>query len=132
GVAKSRADEDALAKNLARLVAGDPTMRLERHAETRPQGLGCVGEAPAAGVLERLRAGGAEVETEPVRVALRETFGTTATGHGRHVKQTGGHGQYAICDIRVEPLERGAGYQFASEVVGGAIPSNYIPSVDKG
>jgi len=94
--------------------------------------LWCMGEAHAEVVLERLRAGGAEVETEPVRVALRETFGTTATGHGRHVKQSGGHGQYAICDIRVEPLERGAGYEFASEVVGGAIPSNYIPSVDKG
>ncbi|HEY8453565.1 MAG: elongation factor G-like protein EF-G2 [Micromonosporaceae bacterium] len=131
-VAKSRADEDALAKNLGRLVAGDPTLRLERNAETRQQVLWCMGEAHAEVVLERLRAGGAEVETEPVRVALRETFGTTATGHGRHVKQSGGHGQYAICDIRVEPLERGAGYEFASEVVGGAIPSNYIPSVDKG
>ncbi|HLV57660.1 MAG TPA: elongation factor G-like protein EF-G2 [Natronosporangium sp.] len=131
-VAKSRADEDALAKNLSRLVAGDPTMRLERNPETRQQVLWCMGEAHADVMLERLRAGGAEVETEPVRVALRETFGTTATGHGRHVKQSGGHGQYAICDIRVEPLERGAGYEFASEVVGGAVPTNYIPSVDKG
>jgi len=131
-VAKSRADEDALAKNLGRLVAGDPTMRLERNAETRQQVLWCMGEAHADVVLDRLRAGGAEVETEPVRVALRETFSTTATGHGRHVKQSGGHGQYGVCDIRVEPLERGGGYEFASEVVGGAVPTNYIPSVDKG
>jgi elongation factor G len=131
-VAKSRADEDALAKNLSRLVAGDPTMRLERNPETRQQVLWCMGEAHADVVLERLRTGGAEVATEPVRVALRETFSVTSTGHGRHVKQSGGHGQYGVCDIRVEPLERGAGYEFASEVVGGAVPTNYIPSVDKG
>ncbi len=130
--AKSRSDEDALAKNLSRLVAGDPTMRLERNPETRQQVLWCTGEAHADVILERLRTGGAEVETVPVRVALRETFGTTATAKGRHVKQSGGHGQYAICDIRVEPLPRGGGYEFASEVVGGAVPTNYIPSVDKG
>jgi elongation factor G len=131
-VAKSRSDEDALAKNLGRLVAADPTMRLERNSETRQQVLWCMGEAHADVVLDRLRAGGAEVETVPVRVPLRETFTATATGHGRHVKQSGGHGQYGVCDIRVEPQERGAGYEFGSEVVGGSVPTNYIPSVDKG
>lgn len=131
-VAKSRSDEDALAKNLSRLVAADPTMRLERNPETRQQVLWCMGEAHADVLLDRLRAGGAEVETVPVRLALRETFTATATGHGRHVKQSGGHGQYGVCDIRVEPLPRGGGYEFASEVVGGSVPTNYIPSVDKG
>ncbi|GIF53634.1 translation elongation factor 2 (EF-2/EF-G) [Asanoa ferruginea] len=131
-VAKTRSDEDTLAKNLGRLVAGDPTMRLERNPETHQMVLWCMGEAHADVVLDRLRGGGAEIETEPVRVALRETFVAGAKGHGRHVKQSGGHGQYAVCDIEVEPLERGSGFEFADKVVGGAVPHNYIPSVEKG
>ena len=131
-VAKTRSDEDTLAKNLGRLVAGDPTMRLERNPETHQMVLWCMGEAHADVVLDRLRAGGAEIETEPVRVALRETFVAGAKGHGRHVKQSGGHGQYAVCDIEVEPLEPGTGFEFADKVVGGAVPHNYIPSVEKG
>jgi elongation factor G len=131
-VAKSRADEDAMAKNLGRLVAGDPTMRLERNPETHQLVLWCMGEAHADVVLDRLRAGGVELETEPVRVALRETFGVPSAGHGRHVKQSGGHGQYAVCDIRVEPLPRGSGFEFVDKIVGGVVPHNYIPSVEKG
>jgi len=131
-VAKSRSDEDALAKNLARLVAGDPTLRLERNPETHQLVLWCMGESHADVVLDRLRSGGVELDTEPVKVALRETFGCGAKGHGRHVKQSGGHGQYAVCDIEVEPLPRGSGFQFVDRVVGGAVPHNYIPSVEKG
>jgi elongation factor G len=131
-VAKTRSDEDALAKNLGRLVAGDPTMRLERNAQTHQLVLWCMGEAHADVVLDRLRAGGVDLDTEPVRVALRETFTVGSKGHGRHVKQSGGHGQYAVCDIEVEPLPRGAGFEFVDRIVGGAVPHNYIPSVCKG
>ena len=131
-VAKTRSDEDAMAKNLARLVAGDPTMRLERNPETHQLVLWCMGEAHADVVLERLRSGGVDLDTEPVRVSLRESFGGSAKGHGRHVKQSGGHGQYAVCDIEVEPLPRGSGFEFVDKVVGGAVPHNFIPSVEKG
>ena len=131
-VAKSRADEDALAKNLARLVAGDPTLRLDRNADTHQLVLWCMGESHADVVLERLRAGGVELDTEPVKVALRETFATASKGKGRHVKQSGGHGQYAVCDIEVEPLPPGSGFEFHDKVVGGAVPHNYVPSVEKG
>lgn len=130
--AKSRSDEDALAKGLAKLTAGDPTLRLERNPETHQLVLWCMGEAHADVLLDRLREQGVELETVPMIVPLRETFGAKATGKGRHVKQSGGHGQYAICDIEVEPLPRGTGFEFVDKIVGGAVPHQFIPSVEKG
>ncbi|MGH3857811.1 MAG: elongation factor G, partial [Pseudonocardiaceae bacterium] len=135
-VGRSRGDDDALARGLGRLVAADPTLRLERNAETHQMVLWCTGEAHADVVLSRLRAAGAEVDVEPVVVPLRGTFADSAQGpvkgHGRHVKQSGGHGQYAVCNIEVEPLPQGTGFEFVDRVVGGAVPHQFIPSVEKG
>jgi elongation factor G len=131
-VAHTRGDEDALVKTLAKLVAADPTLRLERNAETHQTVLWCMGEAHADVVLSRLRAGGAEVDTEPVKVPLRATIGSAARVTGRHVKQSGGHGQYAVCHVEFAPLPRGTGFEFVSAVVGGAVPTQFIPSVEKG
>ncbi len=130
--AHTRGDEDALVKTLAKIVAADPTLRLERNQETHQTVLWCMGEAHADVVLSRLRAGGAEVDTEPVQVAMRETIGKPARVTGRHVKQSGGHGQFAVCHVEFEPLPRGAGFAFESKVVGGSVPTQYIPSVEKG
>ncbi len=130
--AKSRGDEDALAKGLGKLIAGDPTLRLERNPETHQLILWCMGEAHADVLLDRLREQGVGLETVPVITPLRETFTSKATGNGRHVKQSGGHGQYAVCQIEVEPLERGAGFEFVDKIVGAAIPGQFVPSVEKG
>jgi elongation factor G len=130
--AATRNDEDGLAKALARLIAADPGLRVDRNAETNQLVLWCLGEAHADVVLNRLRAGGAQVETEPVRVPLLATVGNPANGHGRQVKQSGGHGQYAVCDITIDPLPRGSGVEFLDKVVGGAVPHQFISSVEKG
>jgi elongation factor G len=132
-VPKSKTDEDKLSQGLGRLVAEDPTLTLEHNPETHQVVLWCMGEAHLDVLLDRLRTRyGVDVESVPLRVQLRETFAGKATGHGRHVKQSGGHGQYAVCDIEVEPLESGAGFEFVDKVVGGAVPRQFIPSVEKG
>ena len=132
-VARSKADEDKLSSSLARLVAEDPTMRLEHSPETGQVVLWTMGEAHIDVLLDRLATRyGVSVDTVPLRVALRETFAGSSKGHGRHVKQSGGHGQFAICDIEVEPLPQGTGFEFVDKVVGGSVPRQFIPSVEKG
>ncbi|TDC70446.1 elongation factor G-like protein EF-G2 [Actinomadura sp. GC306] len=131
--ARSKADEDKLGQALGRLVAEDPTLRLENNSETRQLVLWCMGEAHADVLIERLRTRyGVEVERIEMRVPLRETFGGKAKGLGRHVKQSGGHGQYGICHIDVEPLPSGEGFEFVDRIVGGVVPRQFIPSVEKG
>ncbi|NDU72678.1 elongation factor G-like protein EF-G2 [Actinomadura sp. DSM 109109] len=131
--ARSKADEDKLSQALGRLVAEDPTLRLENNPETRQLVLWCMGEAHADVLIDRLGARyGVEVERVDLRVPLRETFGGKAKGLGRHVKQSGGHGQYGICHIDVEPLPSGEGFEFVDKIVGGVVPRQFIPSVEKG
>ncbi|MFE3165815.1 elongation factor G-like protein EF-G2 [Streptomyces sp. NPDC059224] len=131
--AHSKADEDKLSQGLARLVAEDPTMRLEQNPDTHQVVLWCLGEAHADVALERLRSRyGVQVDVVPHKVSLRETFAGRSAGRGRHVKQSGGHGQFAICEIEVEPLPGGSGIEFVDKVVGGAVPRQFIPSVEKG
>ncbi|TQJ47758.1 MULTISPECIES: elongation factor G-like protein EF-G2 [Streptomyces] len=131
--AHSKADEDKLSQGLGRLVAEDPTMRLEQNQHTHQVVLWCLGEAHSDVALERLRSRyGVQVDVVPHKVPLRETFAAKSGGRGRHVKQSGGHGQYAICEIEVEPLPGGTGIEFVDKVVGGAVPRQFIPSVEKG
>ncbi|MFI6299895.1 elongation factor G-like protein EF-G2 [Nonomuraea sp. NPDC050790] len=131
--ARSKADEDKLSQALGRLVAEDPTLRLENNAETRQLVLWCMGEAHTDVLLDRLaKRHGVEVERIELRVPLRETFGGQCKAMGRNVKQTGGHGQYAICHLQVEPLPSGGGFEFVDKIVGGVVPRQFIPSVEKG
>ncbi len=131
--AKSKADEDKMAQAMARLVAEDPTLRRENNAETHQQVLWCMGEAHADVLLDRFTSRyGVAVETSELRVPLRETIGGKANGLGRNVKQSGGHGEYAICHIEVEPLPGNDGFEFVDKVVGGVVPRQFIPSVEKG
>jgi elongation factor G len=131
--ARAKADEDKLGQALHRLAAEDPTLRAENNAETHQIVLWTMGEAHADVLLDRLaNRYGVPVDEVELRVPLRETFDEPASGHGRHVKQSGGHGQYAVCMIEVEPLPQGAGFEFVDKVVGGAVPRQFIPSVEKG
>ncbi|MGQ0466802.1 MAG: elongation factor G-like protein EF-G2 [Sporichthyaceae bacterium] len=132
-VAHSKADEDKLSQGLNRLLAEDPTLRLEHNVETHQLVLWCMGEAHLDVLMDRLtNRYGVAVDSVPVKVSLRETFAGKANGRGRHVKQSGGHGQFAVCEIEVEPLPSGSGFEFVDKVVGGSVPRQFIPSVEKG
>lgn len=131
--AHSHADDAKFTTALSRLIAEDPTIRLESVRETGQIILWCMGESHVEVILDRLaRRYGVSVDTVDVIVPLRQTFRAAATGHGRHVKQSGGHGQYAIVDVSVEPLPTGSGFEFVDAVVGGAIPRQYMSAVEKG
>jgi len=131
--AATRSDEDKLSGALTRLAAEDPSLRVHNNAETGQLVIWVMGEAHAEVALQRLQERyGVSVEQRDLVIPLRECFTAPAKGHGRHVKQSGGHGQYAVCDIEVEPLPEGSGFEFVDKVVGGAVPRQFIPSVEKG
>ncbi len=131
--AHSKGDEDKLANALHRLQDEDPALRLERNPETHQTLLWGMGETHVSIALERLtRKFGVAVDTEDVRVPYRETITQLAEAEGKYKKQTGGHGQFGVAWVRLEPRERGAGFEFADAVVGGAIPRQFIPAVEKG
>ena len=131
--ATTRGEEEKLGSALQRLVAEDVTMRLEHNAETHQVVIWAMGPAHVEKLLTALRENWhIQVQVEPVRTSLRETFIRPITAQGRLVKQSGGHGQYAVCMMEIEPLERGAGFEFTERVVGGAVPRQFIPSVEKG
>lgn len=131
--AKTSTDEDKLSQGLGRLVAEDPTVRVEQNPDTHQMVLWAMGEAHLEVMLDRLKTRyGVDVDTIAVKVALKETLQKPVTAKGRHVKQSGGHGQYAVCDIEVEPLPEGGGFEFVDKVVGGSVPRQFIPSVEKG
>lgn len=131
--AARRGDEQKLAEGLATLAAEDPSLRLEHHAQQGETVLRTQGELHMRVLLEQLAERyGLQVETRPPRIAYRETVAASAEGHYRHKKQSGGAGQFGEVHLRVEPLPRGAGFEFVDAVVGGAIPRQFIPAVEKG
>jgi elongation factor G len=130
---RSKGDEDKLMTALHRIREEDPALTVRRDDETHQTLLSGMGEAHLAIATERLsRKFGVEVETEDVIVAYRETISGTAEAEGKYKKQTGGHGQFGVAFLRVEPLPRGGGFEFEDKIVGGAIPRQFIPAVQKG
>ncbi|MCD9622614.1 elongation factor G [Rhabdothermincola salaria] len=131
--ARSSADEDKLATALHRLVADDPSLRVRRDDETHQTLLAGQGETHLAVALDRLRRKfGVEVDASDVRIAYRETITAEARAEGKYKKQSGGHGQFGVAVVAVAPAARGEGITFVDEVVGGAIPRQFIPAVEKG
>ena len=131
--AEKRGDEQKLSESLHRLVAEDPCVRVEHHAAQNETVLYGLGDLHLRVMLQRMTERyGVAVKTSPPSVPYRETITRPAEGHHRHKKQTGGAGQFGEVYLRVEPLERGAGFEFVDDVVGGAIPGQFIPAVEKG
>jgi elongation factor G len=128
-----RGDEQRLADALHKLTAEDPCVRIEHHPAVNETVLYGTGELHLRVLLERMtQRYGVHVKTHPPSIPYRETVTRPAEGHCRHKKQTGGAGQFGEVYLRIEALERGAGFEFVDDVVGGAIPGQYIPAVEKG
>jgi elongation factor G len=129
----TRSDDDKLMSALQRLCDEDLALSVTRDDETHQTILGVSGEVHLAVTLERLgRKCNVHVQREELRIPYRETITMSADAEGKHKKQSGGHGQFGVCHLKLEPLPRGEGFAFRDEVVGGAIPRQYIPAVEKG
>ncbi len=129
---KARGDEGKISAILARLQEEDPTFKVGHDPQTRELVINGLGELHLRFMLERLKNRGLEVETKPPKIAYRETITAPADGHYRHKKQTGGAGQFGEVFLKIEPLERGQGYEFVDAIFGGAIPGQFMPAVEKG
>ncbi len=130
---KERADEDKIFSALAKLLEEDIALKMTRNAETKEILLSGMGQVHIETTIEKLkRKFNVEVQLKTPKVPYKETIKKKARAQGRHKKQTGGHGQYGDCWIDIEPLPRGAGFEFVDGVVGGVIPRQYIPAVEKG
>lgn len=131
--AKTKSDEDKLGPALGKLADEDPTFKTERSVTTSQTLISGLGDTHLDIVTDRLkRKFGVEVEVELPKIAYRETITATASAQGRHKKQTGGRGQFGDAWVKLEPLPRSSGYEFVDQIVGGSIPRQWIPSVDKG
>ncbi|MBK8068102.1 MAG: elongation factor G [Rhodanobacteraceae bacterium] len=129
----TRGQEQKLANALTKLAEEDPCFRIEHHKELNETVIRGLGELHLRVILERMKERyGVEVTTRPPRIAYRETISANADGHHRHKKQTGGAGQFGEVFLRVEPLPRGAGFEFVDEVKGGTIPGQFLPAIEKG
>ena len=130
---KTRGDEDKISSALHRLQEEDPTVHFDRDPQTKDQLLSGQGQLHIEVTVAKLkRRFGVDVTLKLPRVPYRETIGAPAEAHGRHKKQTGGHGQFGDCKIKVEPLPRGADFEFVDEIFGGSIPRQFVPAVEKG
>ena len=131
--ARTRGDEQKLGDALSKLAAEDPCLVIEHNAIFNEMVIRGLGDLHLRMVLEKMKDRyNVEVETRPPKIAYRETIRKPAEGHHRHKKQTGGAGQFGEVYLKVEPLERGAGFEFVDGVVGGVIPNQFIPAVEKG
>jgi elongation factor G len=130
---KSRGDEDKIGNAIARVIEEDPSISFRREAQTKEFLLSGTGQLHVEVTVAKLeRKYGVHVILKPPKVPYRETITGTADVHGRHKKQTGGHGQFGDCKIRIEGLPRGSGFEFENKIFGGSIPRNFIPAVEKG